>query len=215
MMKKIQVIDNIISKKEQENLKNIFYSNQFPWFYTADVTSSILNKKQSRPAFSHIFMKDGNINSDYYNIVKKISDNVNKKIKKKLIPYQVRSFLQLSLDKNLIGNSIDTPHIDMKEPHLVYLYYVNDCDGDTVIYDYISKGTHILDIPFYEDIKIKKKITPKQGMVVIFDGMTWHTSTQPTRGTRCIINFDMINNKTWQITISMIYYNTIKEIEYE
>ena len=195
-MKKIQVIDNIISKKEQEYLKNIFYSNEFPWFYTADVTSSILNKKQSRPAFSHIFMKDGNINSNYYDIVKKISDNVNKKIKKKLIPYQVRSFLQLSLDKNLIGNSIDTPHIDMIEPHLVYLYYVNDCDGDTVIYDYISNGTHTLDIPFYEDIKIKKKITPKQGMVVIFDGMTWHTSTQPTRGNRCIINFDMINNKT-------------------
>ena len=195
-MKQIQVIDNIISKKEQEYLKNIFYSNEFPWFYTADVTSSILNKKQRRPAFSHIFMKDGNINSNYYDIVKKISDNVNKKIKKKLIHYQVRSFLQLSLDKNLIGNSIDTPHIDMIEPHLVYLYYVNDCDGDTVIYDYISNGTHTLDIPFYEDIKIKKKITPKQGMVVIFDGMTWHTSTQPTRGNRCIINFDMINNKT-------------------
>jgi len=192
----VKIYNNIISKKEQEYLKNIFYSNEFPWFYTADVTSSILNKKQRRPAFSHIFMKDGNINSNYYDIVKKISDNVNKKIKKKLIPYQVRSFLQLSLDKNLIGNSIDTPHIDMIEPHLVYLYYVNDCDGDTVIYDYISNGTHTLDIPFYEDIKIKKKITPKQGMVVIFDGMTWHTSTQPTRGNRCIINFDMINNKT-------------------
>jgi len=211
----VKIYNNIISKKEQEYLKNIFYSNQFPWFYTADVTSSILNKKQRRPAFSHIFMENGNINSNYYDIVKKISDNVNKKIKKKLIPYQVRSFLQLSLDKNLIGNSIDTPHIDMIEPHLVYLYYVNDCDGDTVIYDHISNGTHILDIPFYEDIKIKKKITPKQGMVVIFDGMTWHTSTQPTRGSRCIINFHMINNKTWQITISMIYYNTIKEIEYE
>ena len=192
----VKIYNNIISKKEQEYLKNIFYSNQFPWFYTADVTSSILNKKQRRPAFSHIFMENGNINSNYYDIVKKISDNVNKKIKKKLIPYQVRSFLQLSLDKNLIGNSIDTPHIDMIEPHLVYLYYVNDCDGDTVIYDHISNGTHILDIPFYEDIKIKKKITPKQGMVVIFDGMTWHTSTQPTRGSRCIINFDMINNKT-------------------
>jgi len=192
----VKIYNNIISKNEQEHLKNIFYSNEFPWFYTADVTSSILNKKQRRPAFSHLFMENGNINSNYYDIVKKISDNVNKKIKKKLIPYQVRSFLQLSLDKNLIGNSIDTPHIDMIEPHLVYLYYVNDCDGDTVIYDYISNGTHTLDIPFYEDIKIKKKITPKQGMVVIFDGMTWHTSTQPTRGNRCIINFDMINNKT-------------------
>ena len=70
----VKIYDNIISKKEQEYLKNIFYSNEFPWFYTADVTSSILNKKQRRPAFSHIFMKDGNINSNYYDIVKKIPD---------------------------------------------------------------------------------------------------------------------------------------------
>lgn len=194
-MKKIQIIDNIISKQEQEYLKNIFYSNQFPWFYTPDITSSSLNKKQNRPALSHIFMENGNVNSNYYNIVKKISDNVNKKIKKKLIPHHIRSFLQLSLNKNLIGKSLDTPHIDMKGSHLVYLYYVNDCDGDTIIYDYVSNGAYTLDTTYYKNIKIKKRITPKQGIVVIFDGMTWHTAEQPTKGTRCIINFDMINNK--------------------
>ncbi len=70
------------------------------------------------------------------------------------------------------------------------MYYVNDADGDTVLYDYLSKN--IKDIPNYEDIKIVNKMTPKQGSVIVFDGMTWHSSTQPTKGPRCIINFDMV-----------------------
>ena len=53
------------------------------------------------------------------------------------------------------------------------------------------------DIPNYEDVKIMKKIRPKQGRVLVFDGMTWHSSTQPTKGPRCIINFDMV----WDLTI--------------
>jgi hypothetical protein len=32
---------------------------------------------------------------------------------------------------------------------------------------------------------------------VVFDGMTWHSSTQPTEGPRCIVNFDMV----WDLTI--------------
>ena len=51
---------------------------------------------------------------------------------------------------------------------------------------------NIKDAPFYEDIKIAHRVTPKQGRVVVFDGMTWHSSTQPTEGPRCIVNFDMV-----------------------
>ena len=71
-----------------------------------------------------------------------------------------------------------------------FLYYVNDADGDTILYNYRSKN--IKDIPNYEDIKIIKKVTPKQGRVLVFDGMTWHTAQQPTKGPRCVINFDMV-----------------------
>ena len=38
---------------------------------------------------------------------------------------------------------------------------------------------------------IKKKITPKQGRVVVFDGRFYHTAEQPTDNKRCIINFDV------------------------
>tara|TARA_B100000900_G_C20147902_1_gene540620 strand:+ start:16 stop:588 length:573 start_codon:yes stop_codon:yes gene_type:complete len=189
----IKILDNIIPKKQQEKIKNFMYGKTFPWYYTADITH-INNKHQARPGHFHIFMDKGEVNSDYITEVKKISDSVNKKIKKKLEMYQVRSFLQLPLNEKLLYSGSkhreDTPHIDIKQPHTVFLYYVNDADGDTLIYNYVSKN--IKDAPFYEDIKVAHRVTPKQGRVVVFDGMTWHSSTQPTEGPRCIVNFDMV-----------------------
>ena len=193
----IKILDNIISKKEQEVLKNTLHGGKFNWFYISDVTK-IDNKKQQRPAMSHLFMDNGNINSEWYNIVTKISDNVNKKLNKKLRPIQVRSFLQFSLNEKFIGEEkIDTAHIDLQIPHTVYLYYVNDCDGDTILYNYKSKNGKE-EAPYFEDIKIKKRVTPKQGRVVVFDGMWWHSSSQPTKGTRTIINFDMVKEYGWR-----------------
>ena len=186
----IKILDNIITKEEQEDFKNTLHGAKFNWFYIPDVTK-LDNKQQQRPCLTHMYMKNGHINSVWYDYVKKISDNVNKKLKKKLRPVQVRSFLQLSLNKKFLGKEkIDTPHIDLDIPHTVYLYYVNDCDGDTVLYNYKSKDKK--DIPIFEDIKELKRITPKQGRVVVFDGRYWHTAEQPTKGTRTIVNFDMV-----------------------
>jgi hypothetical protein len=189
----VKVFDNIISKKQQEEIKNFIYGKNFPWYFTADISYDS-NKHQARPGHFHNFVKEGKINSEYVSKIKQISDNVNKKIKKNLQMYKVRSFLQLPLNETLIYKNSkhkeDTPHIDLHLPHTVFLYYINDADGDTVIYDYVSKN--INDVPYYEDLSIIKKVTPKQGRVIVFDGMTWHSSTQPTKGPRCIINFDMV-----------------------
>ena len=44
---------------------------------------------------------------------------------------------------------------------------------------------------FFEDVKELQRITPKQGRVVVFDGMYWHTAEQPTKDVRCIINVNV------------------------
>jgi len=189
----IKILDNIIPKKIQEEIKSILYSNDFPWYFISDISHHD-NKNQNRPGHQHIFYKDGVLNSNHGNQIKIISDTVNKKIKKKLSISQARSFLQLPLNEKILckngKHKEDTPHIDLFDPHTVFLYYVNDCDGDTVLYNYKSKDKSY--IPFYEDIKIIRRVKPKQGRVLIFDGMTWHSSTQPTQGARCIVNFDMV-----------------------
>ena len=95
----------------------------------------------------------------------------------------------MPLEEKFRGKGVDTPHLDRYEPHLVILYYVNDSDGETVIYNYKSKDEN--DIPYFEDVKELKRITPKQGRIVVFDGRYWHTAEQPTNNIRCIININI------------------------
>ena len=92
---------------------------------------------------------------------------------------------------SLKNKKIDTPHIDLFDKHLVILYYVTDADGDTVIYknQYSKKDP----IPFFDDLQETKRVTPKQGRVVLFDGSHWHTSCQPKEKIRCIINYNVTN----------------------
>ena len=178
----MKVFDNIISKKEQKFIKNNLLDNaDFPWSYVSDVSKKG-NTYQRRPGFKHIFKN--------YNLIKPILNNIKAKLKYvKDEVLEARSFLQLPLDKNFIGKGVDTPHLDRTEPHLVVLYYVNDSDGDTIIYDYKSKDEN--DIPYFEDIKELKRIKPKQGRVVVFDGLHWHTAEQPRNDIRCIININL------------------------
>ena len=181
----MKVFDNIISKKDQKFIKNNLLDNaNFPWSYVSDVSKKD-NTHQRRPGFKHIFKN--------YNLIEPILVNTRAKLNKVLYAkdeiLEARSFLQLPLDKNFIGKGVDTPHLDRTEPHLVVLYYVNDSDGDTIIYDYKSKDEN--DIPYFEDIKELKRIKPKQGRVVVFNGLYWHTAEQPKNDIRCIININL------------------------
>ena len=186
----MQIFDDIISKKEQEDIKKLLFENTtFPWFYLNDVSKAD-NDKQRRPGFNHVFIDEGEVRSSANNFIQPIIINTAKKIK--LENYEVkqaRSFLQFPLDKKFTGKGVDTPHLDYRTPHKVFLYYVCDSDGETIIYDY--KSDNIDDVPYFEDIKEMKRIKPKQGRVVVFDGMHWHTAQQPSKNVRCVININI------------------------
>lgn len=191
MIDKIFVFENIVSTELQEKIKNTFFENQiFSWYFLNDV-SKLHNPNHKRPGMVHWFMENKKINSDYFSLLNPIIENCNKKINKNLKPYNVRSFLQFPLNENFLGKDIDTPHLDLKIPHTVFLYYVMDSEADTVIYDYKSVNEN--DIPVFENINELKRIKPKQGSVLIFNGMYWHTAIQPHQNIRCVINMDMVN----------------------
>ena len=77
---------------------------------------------------------------------------------------------------------LDTIHTDMDFNHWVFLYYVNDSDGDTVF--------------FKDDEKTEiKRVTPKKGRGVFFDGSIKHCSTRPSKSHRCIFNYGFLGEK--------------------
>lgn len=76
------------------------------------------------------------------------------------------------------------PHADHAKPGSKSLiYYVNDSDGDTVIFKNRWRNTDPGEL--IEDIRIK----PKAGSAVLFDSDLYHSSSSPTEGVRVVLNF--------------------------
>ena len=186
MIKDIYIFDNIINTKAQKDIQDIIF-NKIRWQFISDVTKP--DNKQQRPGFIYNFITDKqNVyewHTDMTTIVNAACDKINFKRKDCL---QGRSFLQLPL--NLKDRRIDAPHVDADIDHLVILYYVNDSDGDTVIYENTFKGYD--KVPVFKDLKEKQRVTPKAGRVVMFNGKHWHTSCQPEHNVRCIINYNVV-----------------------
>jgi hypothetical protein len=86
------------------------------------------------------------------------------------------------------------PHVDFYAPHRVALYYVNDSDGDTVVFNETSDDItleqsvrHANENKFTE----AKRIAPKKGRMVAFDGKHYHSSMHPLNNqSRIVVTFN-------------------------
>ena len=123
----------------------------------------------------------GTVDSIFHHLLNPLIETACHKVGEKNVNIlKGRSFLQLPINYN--GERIDTPHIDIVDDHFVILYYVCDSDGDTIIYNEKVKS---------DSYTIQKRITPKQGRVVAFDGSYYHTAEQPVDNIRCVVNYDL------------------------
>ena len=90
------------------------------------------------------------------------------------------------------------PHVDRPTPHIVGLFYVDDSDGDTILYSNkfdrnseLGEEAQILDIEKSEGFKELDRVTPKANRLLLFDGDLFHASSPPLEHTRrTTINFN-------------------------
>ena len=82
-----------------------------------------------------------------------------------------------------------TPHVDHNFEHLVFLYYINDADGDTIVYN--EKFVNNDGIALTE----LARVTPKAGRAIVFDGLQYHSPMLPTKGYRAVINITFLGRK--------------------
>jgi len=75
------------------------------------------------------------------------------------------------------------PHMDSQIPHTVVLYYLNDSDGDTYFYKQVPYSIQQYDAQ-RDYGPVVKRISPKKNTAVIFDGNTYHASSNPSEGVR-------------------------------
>jgi len=177
------VIDDFIDESYQNHIEMFLLNPELQWYFysaTSENTDSVnLDNHYEGPQFVHTFfdyyLKE---NSPHLNKILTVLKDLYKKTnigEIKLL--RVKSNLQMMRSNNTEKN-FTKPHIDMNEKHIVLLYYVNDNDGKTFL--------------FNDDFSIKDAIIPKKGRALIFDGNLIHASSHPINyETRLVINYDL------------------------
>lgn len=183
------IVENLISEKDQVHLHDMIM-HHVEWKFLNDVSG---NNNQPFPSngFVHVtkhpeFSKPSLI----YDVFSGMFEPKFKDILEYKQIYYNRIFLQLPLAPQF-KKEHNGVHVDLP-PHLLHVacvYYCNDSDGDTIIYEQT-----INDVPGGSkgvQLKEHKRVTPKRGRAVFFDGSRYHCSSQPTINYRTIINFDL------------------------
>jgi len=181
----IEIFDDLFCEQETNEIENFLTTTQFPWYLSGNFTVDDLHYQQLKTKttkeyiqFCHVFY-DENIHdkqykyqeSPYFLPIQLILNRFPlKNISKIKANFQPKH-------ESFGKDEHNTPHVDSQESHNVILYYVNESDGNTFI--------------FNEQKQIIKKIKHKRGRLVKFDGKYYHAGSHPSKSDRRItINFN-------------------------
>lgn len=185
----ILILDDVIPEAYADAVENFIFKLNFPWWYQSDSAFGPNSSDIFFPSLNHCLVRHGEtVNPSFEFLLPMlyyVSDRINLNFNAVI---SAKSCLQLPLIMTSEDRS-NNPHVDVELDHTVILYYVNDSDGETIIYDKIYEKN----VDFKKDqLSIRQRITPKKGRFLIFNGKYLHNSTTPKYGPRCVLNFDVV-----------------------
>lgn len=199
----ITVIENCVPKQQQDLLENLIGSIAFDWHYlqksnyngdlsNADprlIKLSSMVGYHDYPIFSNrLYDGTGDGLDNLYEIfsilapvlVKDFSSGEN------VLLDSLRVNMSLPL-KNYPDNAVGNPHVDndfFGDNKYTALYYVNDSDGDTILYN----ETYDKEIP--DTLTEQIRVRPERGNIIIFNRNILHSGSLPSIGSRIVINLN-------------------------
>jgi hypothetical protein len=87
----------------------------------------------------------------------------------------------------------DVPHVDIKKIEgnmYTLMYYLNDSDGDTILYNEVCRGTFYMDeVP--KNLTCLARVPPKKNRIAIFKANTLHSAPAYCFRDRYILNLNI------------------------
>lgn len=186
-MDDIKIIDNFLEKDLFSSIANCITSNEFQWYFQNDISGKIVTDDLGDFGFSHVFYKDGETKSDWFediipfvNKVLNFTDSV--------------EILRARGDLTLYNKDCHKhkTHVDLTCENTTAILYITNSDGNTILYDQHNKFTDPEKIHNYiyeneKDFNIVKEIEPVANRLVVFNGLRFHTGHSPTKHKRRIL----------------------------
>ena len=165
----MRIIDDFLDTEYHQHLQTVLMGWEFPWYYQHTLTHG--NDDVQAHGFNHWLTSEGD--PDFAQLVDTMQSTI-----------KATECLRVRADMTLYNSEgyRHAFHVDCEEPHTVCIYYVNDSDGDTVIYNETEKS---------DEYTIREVISPKKNRLVFFDGKYYHTGHSPSsHNYRVLLNSD-------------------------
>jgi hypothetical protein len=190
-------IANAIPRPYQEQVEQELGSNRMLWSYSDEIARSASAFENSYPGLGHLaYLADPDepVISPMSSLLLPILFVF---CEKAGLEYQALLRIRVGLfTKTITDARHHNPHVDFGEPHRTAVYYVNDCDGDTFIFDQTFDDVRVEDSGRYANegrFTIRRSIAPQRGKMICFDGRHYHASSYPTRASKRIaITFNFV-----------------------
>lgn len=189
-MLNVTTVDDFVNTNYQNKLENIILNlGSFPWFYghsTCDLTLKDVVKFNERTKesaqFTHTFYAGGKVMSSHYPLVENflpiMEERFGRNFKDSIIRIKANLILN---DSTYPVGFYNSPHVDEASNVETALYYVNDSDGDTVIFNEQVGENQLNEF---------SRVSPVKGKLAIFNSSYFHASTPPIKSKhRAVINF--------------------------
>jgi len=189
------ILDNLLPESFVKEIEFTLTTTEFEWNYRSAISyggDSVVDQFiKNDPnitesgAFVHRFFYENRKLSQYCDFIRPILYFAEPYVGINTILRMRAVFVPRDL---LLKGKYNVPHVDMREPHKTLIYYVNDADGGTIIFN--EKHNLTLDDLNTDQKTINTVVKAKRGRVVIFDGDHYHTGIIPTEKNKILININ-------------------------
>lgn len=183
------IIDDAVPNLLFDRFQHEMMSFNVEWHYMQS-TSYKGETNNNDESFTHTALFDGQKTSDLLYLYESVLLAGLSKAE-----VDVRSLIRLrcGMFMKTEKNIIHPPHVDYDFQHTTAILYINESDGDTILYKEKYDNSVNLDARDYYQMKLDYKVTedvrisPKPNRMVIFDGLTYHSSSSPVNVNRRIV----------------------------
>ena len=196
----VEIFDNFLDSNSYQLLQETITGTAFPWYYTERVSAPDDRFKVNDPNCKE---GDGFTNIIYFrhgvqNPRKPYEFFNNFFFGLEKLGYVPDDLIVLRLGMKLpkqgyTEETYQIPHVDTYDfEHDTLIYYFNDSDGDTRIFDQV----HSIGDEYPSKFTVEQKVSPVGNRLIRFDGFQYHTAAYPINSKRRIVaNLNMRKRK--------------------
>lgn len=181
-----RVFDELFPDSLVSDIEKTLTAYNFDWHFTKETSGTagyFSNDPLSKdcPQMIHMFYHT-DWTSPYVEVITPLLDVIQKQTSTDIKSiYRIKA--NLTIPDGTSSNHYNTPHQDHKnKDFLSMVYYVQDADGDTILFDKHEITDKKLDVV--------AKVTPSRGRCLLFPSTQYHSSSNPIMfGSRIVLNF--------------------------